>query len=484
MRYYFTLFCLLSLVCAGTQAQVYNTGILYIGNGSTLYSLGDFTNITGASYKNDGSVYITGNISNDQSSLPAGEGTTYFNGATAQTLGGSASFRSFNVTLNNAAGLTLSNRLAIGDGTGGTLTFTSGLIHAGGTAQDVYFYPGSAYTGFDATHHIIGYTTKSGSTNFTFPIGNGVNKADLDLSSLSASADFQVLYTGSGYGTYNTNLSLAPGGVFNKEWWDIHLTSGAATAKVSLKWDDAREVLNHSAPASLVIAHFTGGAWQSEGGPSGDAAGSSTGTVGPGNSISTFSPFTFGSTTTPLPILLNYFTGTEKDCQAYLEWSTALEQNASGFEIQQSTDGISFTTVDFVRAKGAPSVYQLSVPQYVQQAAYRIKEEDLDGSSVYSTVIFVRLDCIANAETLTIYPNPVSSGGNIDLRFVVPAAKGEAQVQVYDMVGRMIYSRMVQVNSGLNLYTIPSVSLTKGIYTLFVTGDGWRTAGVKVLKGE
>lgn len=486
MRHYFTLFCLLSLACATTQAQVYNTGILYIGNGSTLYSLGDFTNITGANYKNDGSVYITGNISNDQSSLPAGGGTTYFNGATAQTLGGSAPFRSFNVTLDNTAGLTLTNRLAIGDGTGGTLIFTAGQIRAGGTAQDVYFYSGSGYAGYDAGHHIIGYTTKSGSTDFTFPIGDGVNKADLDLSSLSASSDFQVRYIGTGYGTYNASAPLIPGGVFEKEWWDIHRTAGTATAKVSLKWNDARQSFNHSAPATLVIAHFTGGSWQSEGGTSGDAAGSSTGTVGPGNSISTFSPFTFGSTTTPLPILLNYFTGTEKNCQAYLEWSTALEQNANGFEIQQSADGIGYSTVDFVKAKGVPSNYAISVPQTLQQAFYRIREEDLDGQFTYSSIVGVSVkpDCIANGEILAVYPNPVLPGGNTDVRFVVPVAKGAAQLQIYDMAGKMIYSRIVQVNSGLNLYTIPSVSLARGIYTLFVIGDGWKTAGVKILKGE
>ena len=481
---YFILFCSTLLICADSSAQVYNTGILYVGNGNTLYSSGDFTNIAGANYKNDGSVYITGNISNDQAALPAGAGTTWFNGTTAQTLSGTAPFRCFNVTLNNPAGLTLGNRLAIGDGTGGTLSFTAGLLRSGGNTQDVYFYPGSGYAGYDAGHHIIGYTTKSGNTNFTFPIGDGANKADLDLTSLSASADFQVLYTGAGYGTYNTNVSLLAGGVFNEEWWDIHLTSGAAAAKVSLKWNDARKPLNHTAPATLVIAHFTGGAWQSEGGTSGNAAGNSTGTVGPGNSISTFSPFTFGSTTTPLPILMNSFTGIEKDCQAYLKWSTALEQNANGFEVQQSLNGIDYMTVDFVKANGVPSGYAISIPQTAQQAFYRIKQEDLDGSFTYSIIISVKLDCIANGETLAVYPNPVQTGGNIGLKYIVPAAKGEAQMQIFDMAGRVVYSRIVQVNSGLNLYTIPSVGLAKGIYTLFIMGDGWRTAGVKVVKSE
>src|ERR1700754_2276149 len=152
------------------HAQLYNAGVFYVSSGTTVYNGGNFTNTSSANYRNDGSVYIGGNITNDQAALPAGSGTTLFNGTGAQTLGGAAAFRSLNNTINNSAGLVLTNRLAVGDGSGGTLTFTSGLITTGTATQDVYFYPGSTYTGFDASHHIVGYVTKSGSSNFTFPI--------------------------------------------------------------------------------------------------------------------------------------------------------------------------------------------------------------------------------------------------------------------------------------------------------------------------
>src|SRR6185312_5337756 len=103
----------------------------------------------------------------------------------------------------------------------------------------------------------------------------------------------------------------------------------AATAKVTLKWDDARNTLNHVDPANLVVAHFTAGAWRTEGGSSGDGMGNSTGSVGPSNAISTFSPFTFGSTTVTLPIILGAFTVTDKDCHALLNWHTMIEDNAA-----------------------------------------------------------------------------------------------------------------------------------------------------------
>ena len=78
----------------------------------------------------------------------------------------------------NAGGLTLSNRLAIGDGTAGLLTFTTGAITTGTSNEDVYFYPGSTYTGYDSLHGVIGYVTKSGNTDFDFPLITGTHPAD------------------------------------------------------------------------------------------------------------------------------------------------------------------------------------------------------------------------------------------------------------------------------------------------------------------
>ena len=127
MRHLF-LFLVAASVCTGSHAQFYNNGVFYVGSSSILDVNGSFTNTSAAGYQNNGNVYISGNIQNNQSSMPAGSGTTYFDGATVQTLSGTQPFRSLNVTLNNPAGLDLAERLAIGDGTGGTLTFTSGLI--------------------------------------------------------------------------------------------------------------------------------------------------------------------------------------------------------------------------------------------------------------------------------------------------------------------------------------------------------------------
>jgi hypothetical protein len=474
MRYLLTLLMAV-ICCTSIEAQIYNTGILHITGGTMVSSLGDFTNSASADYRNDGEMYINGNIINDQPALPAGTGIMFLNGTTGQTLGGAADFRTFSLTMNNALGLTLSRRLGIGDGAGGVLSFVSGRIISGTGSQDVYFYSGSTYTGFDATHHIVGYVTRSGSTNFTFPIGDGTHTADLDLTALSAAADFQVLYTGSAYTDYTAAAPLLAKNIYKKEWWDVHLAAGAATAKVTLKWNDARNTLIHTDPANLVVAHFAGGAWQNEGGSSASASGSSTGSVGPSNTIASFSPFTFGSTTVALPIILSMFTATDKDCQALLSWNTQLEQNAAGFDIQQSTDGSHYTSTTYVPAKGSPSDYATTIAQDTRHAWYRIRMLDLDGSYVYSPVANVQLNCITDGEYLQAYPNPLTIGAALNVKFTAPANRGTALLQLFDMSGKQVYGANVQVMEGLNSYSINTAGLPAGTYTVVVTGSGWKS---------
>lgn len=468
---YISVMLLLAAVHAGARGQIYNTGILHIGSGITLSSMGDFTNTSTADYLNNGFMYISGNIVNDQPSLPAGAGTTFLNGTSPQTLGGAADFSTFSLTMNNALGLTLSRRLGIGDGTAGTLTFLAGTITTGTGSQDVYFHPGSGYTGFDATHHIIGIVTKSGNADFTFPIGDGSHQADIDLTSLSGTADFQVIYAGTPYSTYTTSSPITS--VFKKEWWDIQRTAGTATAKVTLKWDDTRNMLNHTDPAHLVVAHFTGGSWQSEGGSSSDPMSSSTGSIGPSGDVATFSPFAIGSTTVTLPIVLSSFTVTGKDCRAALAWHTTTEENAAGFEIQQSINGIDYTELAYMSAKGTASDYALSFAQDTRQAWYRLRMVDLDGKSVYSPVAGLQLDCMQ--ENLEVYPNPSEPGSVMTVRLTSPVGRGNVTLQVFDMTGKMVYSAGVQANDGVNSYTLPTAAWAPGTYIVLFTGNGWKS---------
>jgi hypothetical protein len=182
-----------------------------------------------------------------------------------------------------------------------------------------------------------------------------------------------------------------------------------------------------------------------------------------------------------LPVVLASFNGSAKDCQAYLTWTTATEINAAGFYVEQSTNGFTYYTVAYVPAHGMPSAYSSHVAQPVYQAYYRIRMVDLDGQSRYSSVTGVQQDCIINQEILSVYPNPTAAGGIIGVKLTAPEAKGRAELQLFDMSGRKIAATAVQVNGGINLYTLAAGGLEQGAYTVFVQGNGWTSNSSAVI---
>lgn len=76
-----------------------------------------------------------------------------------------------------------------------------------------------------------------------------------------------------------------------------------------------------------------------------------------------------------------------------LKWSTASELNSLHFEIEKSTDGISWKQVAVVKAKGNSN--QRTDYDYVDQVKtasktyYRIKQVDVDGRFEYSKILYI-----------------------------------------------------------------------------------------------
>ncbi|MBS1513036.1 MAG: hypothetical protein JST86_19525, partial [Bacteroidetes bacterium] len=73
---FFVLFLLLLVnVCLMAQVTVQNNGIAFTSATGVFYIKGALNNASGASFTNNGSVYISGDVTNDQSSMSAGAGT-------------------------------------------------------------------------------------------------------------------------------------------------------------------------------------------------------------------------------------------------------------------------------------------------------------------------------------------------------------------------------------------------------------------------
>lgn len=118
-----------------------------------------------------------------------------------------------------------------------------------------------------------------------------------------------------------------------------------------------------------------------------------------------------------LPISLVNFSGVKKDGSNLLQWSTKSEQNSAYFEVQRSEDGSDFSTITKVNAAGNSNVvknYQYNDNELSTSSVfyYRLKMVDIDGTSKFSPIIFIRN---SNSGLTTVYPNPARNQITINI---------------------------------------------------------------------
>ena len=113
---------------ANAQYIVNQGGDITISSGSTLYIDGDFTNQLDGSIDNSGSILITGDWTNNQTSgnlLLSTSGTVSFMGSAVQGIGGSAPTYFNNLNLNNDAILNGTSSISVSSSLTLSSTFLS-----------------------------------------------------------------------------------------------------------------------------------------------------------------------------------------------------------------------------------------------------------------------------------------------------------------------------------------------------------------------
>jgi hypothetical protein len=200
------------------------------------------------------------------------------------------------------------------------------------------------------------------------------------------------------------------------------------------------------------------------------------------NNLSAFSQFGIGMTTTPLPVTLTDFNARRiaKDFVA-LDWSTSLEQNDRGFDVQRRLDNDStFGSVAFVPslAPGGNSseplhYYFTDTNAYAGISYYRLRQVDLDNHFSYSAIKAVP-GLAGSGITVSLYPNP--GHGQFTLR--VDGTDGSFGAIITDDRGQTIRSIRATGNSNVSVS-----GLQAGIYFIYlpdIFGQG-RSFSEKVL---
>jgi hypothetical protein len=137
----------------------------------------------------------------------------------------------------------------------------------------------------------------------------------------------------------------------------------------------------------------------------------------------------------------------------------ASEEINAGFEVQRSSNGEEWETIDFVEGNGTTLEVQnytyTDEEPFADNNYYRLKQIDYDGEFEYTHLVSVKYGKSDKAENLRIFPNPVTDRLNI-----IGTPKGQATI--YNMLGQPVKRFTISNETS----SIDVVDLPKGQYIL------------------
>ena len=356
-----------------------------------------------------------------------------------QNLSGSTgTYNLNNLTVNNSFGLSPQVTLNRSITVSGALLLTSGIVNT--TTTNILAMGNSATSSSGSQSSFVsGPMSKSGSANFTFPIGKGQEWRRLRVSNFSSAALFRAEYFDSPHSP-STPVTSPLTDVSEIEFWQLDRIGAGGDANVSLFWENVGYSYINNCP-DLTIAKWNGTSWVETAASAvagSTCTGSGTGTITTNSRVTSFSPFTFGSKTggsvNPLPIELKELKVGCLDKTGVITWETASERNNDFFTIERSTDGVNFEKRGTVKGSGNSirnTTYSYSdkhVPDGL--VYYRLRQTDVSGRSEVSKVIVAA--CETGDLFFSVFPNP--NTGSFQVQCQVPIT----DVRIVNSLGALV----------------------------------------------
>lgn len=168
-----------------------------------------------------------------------------------------------------------------------------------------------------------------------------------------------------------------------------------------------------------------------------------------------------------LPVEWLYFKGMSHVSYNTLEWGTSSEENTDHFEVERSKDGVNFEYIGKVQANGnSTEVMNYSFDDFRPSRGdnyYRIKLVNKDGTTELTEIVVLNNNSTLNAN---VYPNPVID----EVFYNYSTDKVEnVSIEILDMLGRVIISKNVNTESGINNIKTRTADLVPGAYIMKVT---------------
>jgi hypothetical protein len=167
------------------------------------------------------------------------------------------------------------------------------------------------------------------------------------------------------------------------------------------------------------------------------------------------------------------FSVRSESCSHTISWITSSETDLlASFVIEYSADGNSFSEVQKVAPRGdfdKRTNYSFTDPVKRSKGHYRLTMIDVSGSEIHSDWKRVSGRCIDD-RNFTVFPNPFREIFQIE--FTSPRT-GDAEILIFDRLGKLIQNTSVQTNQGFNREDVDLKQLPVGTYMVQIRMDDW-----------
>ncbi|MCF2520670.1 T9SS type A sorting domain-containing protein [Dyadobacter sp. CY351] len=161
-----------------------------------------------------------------------------------------------------------------------------------------------------------------------------------------------------------------------------------------------------------------------------------------------------------LPVNLTSFDSEKEGSAVNLTWATTAETNSDRFDVQRSSNGKEWRTIQSIKAKGESSskieYSAIDTDPFEGDNLYRLHMIDKDGTSAYSRIRTVKFEGVATF----MYPNPVSE------ELTIKAADWNkiTKVEILGSNGKAVYQ-----STGKPSPNVKIRNLSNGVYLVRLT---------------
>ena len=174
--------------------------------------------------------------------------------------------------------------------------------------------------------------------------------------------------------------------------------------------------------------------------------------------------FEFGFYNITLAINLVSYQVTATDCGTIDgKFKVASQLTGTVYQVLTSTDGVYFSLAESIEANSnATATYHFTLVNQIGNNIFvKLIALEPNGTQSYFGMKVITNNCTNSDNNISVYPNPIQDVMTVELNSTI---SGNDYLVVIDVTGRLLIEQSIEMNLGLNTYTLPCGILAQGVY--------------------